>query len=88
MIVYCPQILDWSGAKLSKSLYVKEGAYQDLPKYVINYSSLRDEFGISGLDVIIDETKLWLTEPYRLFRNYSVYYFMKLFEERYSDGTK
>lgn len=88
MIVYCPQILDWSGAKLSKSLYVKEGAYQYLPKYVINYSSLRDEFGINGLDVIIDETKLWLNEPYRLFRNYSVYYFMKLFEERYNNEVK
>lgn len=88
MIIYCPQILDWSGAKLSKSLYVKQGAYQDLPKYVINYSSLRDEFGIKGLDIIIAETKLWLQEPYRLFRNYSVYYFIKLFKESEYYGNK
>lgn len=88
MIVYCPQILDWSGAKLSKSLYVREGAYKELPKYVINYSSLKEEFGINGLDVIINETKSWLNEPYRLFRNYSVYYFMKLFEGRDGYGNK
>ena len=37
IIVYCPLVTDWSGAKLSKSLYVKEGAYKDLPKYLINY---------------------------------------------------
>lgn len=81
MIIYCPLILDWSGAKLSKSLYVKEGAYNDLPKYVINYSFLKEKFGVSGLDVIADETYLWLNEPYRLFRNYSVYYFINLFEK-------
>lgn len=82
MILYCPQILDWSGAKLSKSLYVKEGAYSDLPKYVINYSFLKEKFGIIGLDVIMNETMLWLNEPYRLFRNYSVYYFINLFEKK------
>lgn len=82
MIVYCPQVLDWSGAKLSKSLYVKEGAYQDLPKYVLNYQFLKEKFGIEALDVIINETKLWVNEPYRLFRNYSVYYFINLFEKR------
>ena len=81
MILYCPQIIDWSGAKLSKSLYVKEGAYKDLPKYVINYSYLKERFGINGLDVIMNETMLWLKEPYRLFRNYSVYYFINLFEK-------
>ena len=83
MIVYCPQILDWSGAKLSKSMYVKEGAYSDLPNYIINYSYLKEKLGINGLDIIINETMLWLSEPYRLFRNYSVYYFIKLFEEEY-----
>ena len=31
MILYAPLVTDWSGAKLSKSLYVKEGAYTYLP---------------------------------------------------------
>ena len=40
-ILYAPLILDWSGAKLSKSLYVKDGAYKYLPKFLINYGYLR-----------------------------------------------
>ena len=39
-----------------------------------------------GLDFIHEETDLWLEEPYRLFRNYTVYYFMKLFQEK--EGIK
>lgn len=82
MIVYCPQILDWSGAKLSKSLYVKEGAYRDIPKYLLNFQELKKEFGLRGLQVISEETEMWLSEPYKLFRNYTVYYFIKKFEEK------
>ncbi len=37
VILYAPLVLDWSGAKLSKSLYVKDNAYKDLPSYLINY---------------------------------------------------
>ena len=81
IILYCPQILDWSGAKLSKSLYVSKGAYSDLPKYLLNYKELYNTFGYNGLQVIHNETDLWLDESYRLFRNYTVYYFIKLFEE-------
>ena len=75
MIIYCPLITDWSGAKLSKSLYVKEGAYSDLPKYLLNYE------GYFGLEKIYEITNEWIKEPYKLFRNYSIYYFMKRFEE-------
>ena len=82
IILYCPQILDWSGAKLSKSLYVSKNAYLDLPKYLLNYKELNNEFKNRGLDYIHDETDLWLCESYRLFRSYSAYYFIKLFEER------
>ena len=82
MIIYCPQILDWSGAKLSKSLYVSEGAYSDLPSYLMNYKELYKTFKYKGLDIIHEETNLWLEESYRLFRNYSVYYFIKLFEKK------
>ena len=50
-ILYTPLVLDWSGAKLSKSLYVKEGAYSDLPSYLINYEYMKKNFGIEGLDI-------------------------------------
>lgn len=81
MIVYCPLIMDWSGAKLSKTLYVKAGAYKDLPKYLINYENLKEIKGMKGLDLIHKITDEWITEPYKLFRNYSIYYFMNRFEE-------
>lgn len=78
-IIYTPLIVDWSGAKLSKSLYVKEGAYRDLPPYLVNFREFRKTLGEKGLERLLQETSLWLKEPYRLFRNYSVYYFMEMF---------
>lgn len=80
-ILYTPLVLDWSGAKLSKSLYVKEGAYSDLPAYLINYSFLKRDKGIESLRIINDITDDWINNPYLLFRNYSIYYFKKEFEE-------
>ena len=78
--------LDWSGAKLSKSLYVKEGAYSDLPSYLINYEYMKNNFGIEGLNIINNITNEWIENPYLLFRNYSIYYFKKEFEE-YEKGN-
>lgn len=80
-ILYTPLVLDWSGAKLSKSLYVKEGAYSYLPSYLINYEYLKNSKGIEALDVIHNITDNWIENPYLLFRNYSIYYFKKEFEE-------
>jgi predicted nucleic-acid-binding Zn-ribbon protein len=82
MILYSPLITDWSGAKLSKSLYVKERAYEDLPRYLLNLKSMISELGINGLKIMLDIAREWIDEPYKLFRNYSVYYFIK----RYEDG--
>lgn len=78
MILYAPLVTDWSGAKLSKSLYVKEGAYKYLPSYMINYDNLRKEKGSIGLSKVYNEVHSWLEEPYKLFRNYSIYYFMEV----------
>lgn len=80
IILYAPLITDWSGAKLSKSLYVKQGAYQYLPSYVVNYEHFLNKFGENGVEKLFNEIKLWLEQPYRLFRSYSVYYFMDLFD--------
>lgn len=80
-ILYTPLVLDWSGAKLSKSLYVKKGAYSDLPSYLINYEFMKNNYGIEGLDIINSITKDWIENPYKLFRHYSIYYFKKEFEE-------
>lgn len=81
IIVYCPLITDWSGAKLSKSLYLKQNAYEYLPSYLINYEKLVKEKGKKGIKKMYDIVSEWIDEPYKLFRNYSIYYFMKRFEE-------
>ncbi len=80
-ILYTPLVLDWSGAKVSKSLYVKEGAYSDLPSYLINYEYMKNNYGIDGLNIIHNITNEWIDKPYLLFRNYSIYYFKKEFEK-------
>jgi len=80
LIIYTPLIIDWSGAKLSKTLYVKENAYNYLPNYLLNYKVFIKRFGIKGIEKLQLETENWLEKPYKLFRNYSVYYFMELFE--------
>ena len=79
IILYAPLIVDWSGAKLSKSLYVKHGAYKYLPDYLVSYERFYKRFGEKGIAKLYSEVKSWLENPYKLFRAYSVYYFMGVF---------
>lgn len=81
MIFYAPLVLDWSGAKMSKSLYVKEGAYSDIPKAFVNYVFLKEKYGIEGLNILYKIVSNWFSKPYMLFRHYSIYYFIKEFDE-------
>lgn len=74
-ILYAPLITDWSGGKLSKSMYAKN-IYDNLPDFVVNYENLKKEKGKKGLELIFNEVLSWLEEPYKLFRNYSIYYFL------------
>lgn len=80
MIFYAPLVTDWSGAKMSKSLYVNEGAYTDIPQKFINYSFLKNELGYEGLNILLKIIDNWIEHPYMLFRHYSIYYFIKEFE--------
>lgn len=80
-LIYSPLITDWSGAKLSKSLYVNDNAYSYLPSYVNNYRELIKKFGDSGLKSVFLETINWINNPFKLFRNYSVYYFINIFNQ-------
>lgn len=81
MIFYAPLVLDWSGAKMSKSLYVKEGAYSDIPQAFINYHFLKEDFGLKGLEILYKIISTWFDKPYMLFRHYTIYYFIKEFEK-------
>jgi len=83
-IVYAPLITDWSGVKISKSLYVKDGGYKYLEitnrAYLLSFEEFNKRMGGegdgerngSGLNFLFDEVKAWVDDPKRLFRNYSL----------------
>ncbi|KAF2261440.1 hypothetical protein CC78DRAFT_608167 [Lojkania enalia] len=80
-ILYAPLIVDWSGAKLSKALYIDEGGY-DVMKLLgadglLSYAQLKSEFGgdgEEGLRRIWEEVQRWVADPRKLFRMFSVEY--------------
>jgi len=72
--IFSPIIEDWSGAKFSKSVYVKEGTYKDVPEEFLNYVKFQETFGVKGLEITLDESREWIADPKKLFRNYSVEY--------------
>ena len=82
LIFYAPLITDWSGAKISKSLYVQTGAYQYLKDqgmdYLVSYQVFKEQK--KDLCVIFDEVEGWVEEPLKLFRPYSTAYIDQLFK--------
>ncbi|KAI1822967.1 hypothetical protein F4861DRAFT_540472 [Xylaria intraflava] len=87
-ILYAPLIVDWSGAKLSKSLYVSDGAYATM-KYLgtdgfRSYAQLKDRFGgngAKGLRKVWEEVENWVADPRKLFRPFSLAYLQKILME-------
>jgi hypothetical protein len=78
-IIYSPLITDWSGAKISKSLAIK-GAYKDIPEYMYDFEKFKETFGSDATSMLFEETTDWVRNPFKLFRDYSVYYFMDRFK--------
>lgn len=77
--IFTPLVLDRSGGKLSKTLYVRYGpAYADLPEAFLNLDILLDHHGDDALDAIWTETTRWAAEPRRLHRTYTVDYLADL----------
>jgi hypothetical protein len=80
--IYSPLLVDWAGSKISKSLYVKQGAYQYLKAqgadYLLSVSRMK-ELGRDPL-IILDEVSKWVDDPKCLFtRSYSVEYIHSLY---------
>jgi hypothetical protein len=75
IVVYTPLISDWSGSKVSKSLYLQSTAYDYLRQagleYLLSYDILRLEG--RNLNVLWREIEKWVDEPYRLFRGYGLH---------------
>ena len=79
---FAPVILDWSGAKFSKSLYLKNEAYKDINSAFINYDNFIEYYGEKGMDRLWNEVKSWIDDPKKFFRDYSVDYFQMIMEEK------
>jgi len=81
MRYFAPIIVDWSGAKFSKSLYLKSNAYKYLPQGLIDFSKFEEMYGHEGFLILWNEVCDWVRSPKKLFRNYSVDYFKLLLEK-------
>ncbi|GAB1212143.1 hypothetical protein ATERTT37_001273 [Aspergillus terreus] len=69
-ILYAPLIVDWSGAKLSKALYVREGGYETMKVFgtegLCSFTQLKSRFdgdGVEGLRRLWKEVQGWLEDP-------------------------
>ena len=62
VIADAPLILDWSGSKLSKSLYVSNGAYEYLKEAGMGYLLSFEEMKKTGrrIEVLFREVEGWL----------------------------
>ncbi|MFC8845390.1 MULTISPECIES: hypothetical protein [unclassified Micromonospora] len=76
--VFTPLVVDRTGGKLSKSLYVAKGTYADLPELFLNLEVLLADHGEHILDTLWTEVTRWAVEPRRLHRSYTVDYFAAL----------
>ncbi|KAK4101376.1 hypothetical protein N658DRAFT_515904 [Parathielavia hyrcaniae] len=89
-ILYAPLVVDWSGAKLSKSLYVCEGGYEGMKVLgsdgLLSWRVLKEQVGggggggeeEEGLRRIWDEVVRWVEDPKKGFRCWSVEYLRRV----------
>jgi hypothetical protein len=81
--IYAPLLLDWSGAKFSKSLHEKKGAYDYLiSKGLDNYVNFLKHYKNQGLEKLWREVRGWIEEPKKFFRNYSIEYISDLLDKK------
>lgn len=80
MNLFSPLILDESGAKLSKTIYLQDGAYSHLGPAWVSASSFVEKFGEEGLRRLFGEINSWIDDPKRLFRDYSISYIQSRLE--------
>lgn len=76
--LFSPLVVDWSGGKISKSIYQKskfENCY-----CFENYKNFVETYGESGLRKIYNEVESWIHCPAKFFRNYSLEYIMNIIE--------
>lgn len=86
--IFTPQILDDSGAKLSKTIYLARGAYADIPAAWTSLQAFQDRFGATGLDRLWGEITSWTQSPRKFFRNYTVRYLEYAFGQQSTPAAR
>ena len=84
VFVYAPLITDWSGAKLSKTLYVRADAYRYLRDAGMDWLLEFRRMKAEGRDraVLYGMVEGWVEKPTMLFgRNYTVEYVKRTYEK-------
>lgn len=83
IIVYTHLVSDWLGNKVFKSLYQQKTAYDYLVKADQEYLLSYEVLGREGKDISLlwREIELWVDQPYRLFRDYTLHYLHLLFQQ-------
>jgi hypothetical protein len=83
LVLYTPLVLDWSGSKVSKSLSVQKGAYNHLKTNGLDYMLSYKVFKESSctLESVYSLCENWVSNPYKLFRCYTVYHVHDLLRE-------
>lgn len=74
--LFAPLILDWSGGKLSKSIYRGNSDYA--VDALENYECFVKSYGDRGLSIVFNEVCDWLSSSKKFFRNYSLDYILSL----------
>lgn len=86
--IFTPLVLDCSGGKLSKSLYVRYGAaYADLPEAFLDLDILLNQHGDDALSALWAEITRWAAEPRRLHRAYTVDHLADLIRSSTNDSV-
>jgi hypothetical protein len=75
MRLFTPTILDWSGAKFSKSLYINNPQYLDNYIDFLSLTKLVDRYGFLTLEKLYFECASWVMNSNKFFRNYTIDYF-------------
>lgn len=76
--IFTPLILDWSGAKFSKSLYINDKTYKERYESILSFDRFYDQYGERGLIILWQEVLDWVSDPRKFFRNYSIDYLYRL----------
>lgn len=78
---FTPTIVDESGGKFSKSVYLKNDSYIGDEKLFADYKLFYDKYKDEGWLKIFNEVKKWVSEPMRFFRSYSWEYIKYIVEK-------